>query len=217
MRTEFFSKIQEAIVELDETKLAVLTGEVIEAGIDPLEAIENGYMVGLNKVGDLFQAGDYFIPELIKAGEMVGEAVTKVEKLILQGSITRKGKIVIGTVAGDVHDIGKNLVITWLVSQGFEVVDLGVDCHVDHFIDRALEENADIIGASCLLTMTSPELEKLIERMKERGVRERFIVLVGGAAIDKPWAGEIGADGFANDMKDAAEVALSLLAERKEA
>ena len=217
MGTEFFSKIQEAIVELDETKLAELTGEVIEARIDPLEAIENGYMVGLNKVGDLFQAGDYFIPELIKAGEMVGEAVTKVEKLILQGSITRKGKIVIGTVAGDVHDIGKNLVITWLVSQGFEVVDLGVDCHVDHFIDRALEENADIIGASCLLTMTSPELEKLIERMKERGVRERFIVLVGGAAIDKPWAGEIGADGFANDMKDAAEVALSLLAERKEA
>ena len=121
-----------------------------------------------------------------------------------------------GTVAGDIHDIGKNLVIIWLSTRGIEAVDIGVDCPVDRFIDRALEENADIIGASCLLTMTAPEQKRLIERMKERGIRQRFKVLVGGAAIDKAWAEEIGADGFAGDMKEAADVALSLLAEKKE-
>jgi len=129
--------------------------------------------------------------------------------------MTRKGKIVIGTVAGDIHDIGKNLVITWLSIQGFEVVDIGVDCPADKFIDSAIEEEADIVGASCLLTMTAPEQKKLIERMKERNVRERFKVLVGGAAINNLFAKEMGADGYAADMKEAADVALSLLAERR--
>ena len=101
-------------------------------------------------------------------------------------------------------------------TQGIETVDIGVDCHADKFIDRALEEKADLIGASCLLTMTLPELRKLVERMKERGVRDRFKVIVGGAAINKVWAKEIGADGFGEDMREAAEVALSLLAEIKE-
>jgi methanogenic corrinoid protein MtbC1 len=126
--------------------------------------------------------------------------------------VIRKGKVVIGTVAGDIHDIGKNLVIAWMSTQGLEMVDIGVDCPVDKFIDRAIEEKADIIGASCLLTMTAPEQMKLVERMEERGQRERFKVIVGGAAIDKAWAEEIGADGFAGDMREAAEVALSLLA-----
>jgi methylmalonyl-CoA mutase cobalamin-binding domain/chain len=126
--------------------------------------------------------------------------------------VIHKSKVVIGTVAGDIHDIGKNLVISWMSTQGFEMVDIGVDCPVDKFIDRAIEEEADIIGASCLLTMTAPEQMKLVERMKERGLRESFKVLVGGAAIDKAWAEEIGADGFAGDMREAAEVALSLLA-----
>jgi len=215
MQEEIFSKIQKAVIELDEQGLAKLTEEVIETGIDPVEAIEKAYTVGIQKVGELFGVGDYFLPELVKAAEIVKEAVANMEKLVPQGKVTRKGKIVIGTVAGDIHDIGKNLVITWLSTRGFEAIDIGVDCPVDRFIDRALEENADIIGASCLLTMTAPEQKKLIARMKERGVRERFLVLIGGAAIDGAWAKEIGADGFAEDLKEAAEVSLSLLAERK--
>ena len=215
MQEELFSKIQKAVVELDEESLTKLTEEAIATKVDPVEAIEKAYTVGIQKVGELFGVGDYFLPELVKAAEMVKEAVANMEKLIPSGKVTRKRKIVIGTVAGDIHDIGKNLVITWLSTRGFEAIDIGVDCPVDRFIDRALEENADIIGASCLLTMTAPEQKKLVERMKERGVRERFIVLVGGAAIDGGWAKEIGADGFAEDMREAAEVALSLLAERK--
>jgi methanogenic corrinoid protein MtbC1 len=213
---ELFAKIQKAVVELDEESLHKLTEEAIAAKVDPAEAIDKAYTAGIRKVGELFEKGDYFLPELIRAAEIVKEAVTRVEKLIPEGQVIRKGKIVIGTVAGDIHDIGKNLVIIWISTRGIEAVDIGVDCPVDKFIDRALEENADIIGASCLLTMTAPEQKKLIERMKERGMRERFKVLVGGAAIDGAWAEEIGADGFAGDMKEAADVALSLLAERKE-
>ncbi len=216
MPAELFAKIQKAVVELDEESLRKLTEEAIAAKVDPAEAIDKAYTAGIRKVGDLFEKGDYFLPELIRAAEIVKEAVAKVEKLMPEGKATRKGKIVMGTVAGDIHDIGKNLVIIWISTRGIEAVDIGVDCPVDKFIDRALAENADIIGASCLLTMTAPEQKKLIERMKERGIRERFKVLVGGAAIDGAWAEEIGADGFAGDMKEAADVALSLLAEKEE-
>lgn len=215
MPEELFTKIQKAVIELDEENLTKLTEEAIAAKIDPVEAIEKAYTVGIQRVGELFEVGDYFLPELIRAAEIVKEAVTKIEKLIPQDKVIRKGKILIGTVAGDIHNIGKDLVATWLSTQGFEVVDIGVDCPADKFIDRALEENADIIGASCLLTMTAPELKKLIERMKERGIRKRFKVLVGGAAIDGAWAKEIGADGFAEDMREASDIALSLLEERK--
>ena len=216
MSEELYTKIQKAIVELDEEGLTRLTEEAIAAKVDPVEVIEKAYTVGIQKVGRLFEAGDYFLPELIGAAEIVRQSVAAIEKTIPQDRVIRKGKIIIGTVAGDIHDIGKNLVITWLSTQGLEVVDIGVDCPVDKFIDRAQEENTDIIGASCLLTMTAPELQKLIERMKERGMRDRFKVLVGGAAIDEAWAKEIGADGFAADMKEAADVALSLLNGEKE-
>ena len=216
MPEELFAQIQKAVIELDEESLSKLTEEIIAAKVDPAEAIDKAYTAGIQKVGDLFEKGDYFLPELIRAAAIVKEAVARVEKLIPEGQVMRKGKIVMGTVAGDIHDIGKNLVITWISTRGIEAVDIGVDCPVDRFIDRAIEENADIIGASCLLTMTAPEQKKLIERMKEREIRQRFKVLVGGAAIDGAWAEEIGADGFAGDMKEAADVALSLLAERKE-
>ena len=215
MSDDLYAKIQKSIVELDEEGISQLTEEAISAKTDPLEAIQKAYTVGIQKVGKLFEVGDCFLPELIRAAELVQESVGKIEKLIPQDQIIRKGKMVIGTVAGDIHDIGKNLVITWLSTQGFEMVDIGVDCPVDKFLDRAIEEKADIIGASCLLTMTAPELKKVVDRMNERDVRQDFLIIIGGAAIDAAYAREIGADGFAGDMREAADVALSLLAERK--
>jgi trimethylamine corrinoid protein len=212
MAEELYTKIQKAIVELDKESLDKFTKEAIATKVDLVEVIEKAYTVGIQRVGKLFEDGDYFLPELVNGAEIVKEAVTEIEKLIPRDEVIHKSKMVIGTVAGDIHDIGKNLVISWMSTQGFEMVDIGVDCPVDKFIDRAIEEKAEIIGASCLLTMTAPEQMKLVERMEERGLRERFKVLVGGAAIDKAWAEEIGADGFAGDMREAAEVALSLLA-----
>ena len=211
----FFEKIQKAIVGLDEKNLAKLTEEVLAAGVDPIEIIDKAYTVGIHKVGELFESGGYFLPELVAAAEMVKEGIARVKKLIPQGQAISKGKVVIGTVKGDIHDIGKNLVATMLSTRGFEVIDIGVDCPPDMFIDRALEENADIIGASCLLTMTAMEENKLIECLKERGIRERFKVIVGGAAINREWAKQIGADGFGEDLNEAVTVALSLLEERK--
>ena len=211
MENELFSQIQKAIVELDETKLALLTDEIVKTGVDALEAIEKGYTVGIQKVGKLFEAGEYFLPELVGAAQMVKEALAKVEKLVPKGKVTSKGKVLIGTVAGDIHNIGKDLVIMWLSTRGFEVVDIGVDCPVDRFIDRAIEEKADVIGASCLLTMTAPEQKKLVERRRERGVRDRFKIIIGGAAVDESWSKQIGADGYAGDLGEALEVVSSLL------
>ncbi len=215
MQERLFTKIREAIIDLDEENLAKLTEEVIESKVDPVEAIDKAYTAGIQRVGELFETGEYFLPELIGSAQMVEESIAKLNKLIPKERAISKGKVVIGTVQGDIHDIGKNLVVMWLSTRGLEVTDIGVDCPVDTFIDHALEENADIIGASSLLTMTAPEQKKLIERMKERGVRERFKVLVGGAATNSAWAEEIGADGFAGDLKEVADLVLSLLAQRK--
>ena len=215
MSDDLYLRIQESIVDLNEETFTQLTEEAIVMKVDPVEVIQKAYTVGMQKVGDMFECGDYFLPELVKAAEMVRGAITNLEKTIPQDQVIHKGKVIIGTVEGDIHDIGKNLVAIMLSTRGIEVIDIGVDCHVDTFIERALEEDAEIIGASCLLTMTSPEDKKLIERLKERGLRNRFKVLLGGAAIDGEWAKEIGADGFAEDLKEAVDVTLSLLAERE--
>lgn len=215
MNESLFSNIRAAIVELDEERLIQLTETAIQSRVDPIEAVEKAYTAGIQEVGKLFERGDYFLPELIQAAEMVKQAVGEMEKHMPSGQVASKGKIVLGTVAGDVHDIGKNLVATMLATRGIEVVDIGVDCPVDEFIDRAIAENADLIGASCLLTMTALEQKKLIQRMNERGLRGRFKVIMGGAAIDPAWVKEIGADGFGANLKEAADVALSLLSEKR--
>ena len=147
---------------------------------------------------------------------MVREATGKVKRLIPKDTVVSKGKVVLGTVQGDVHDLGKNLVGTMLSANGFEVLDIGVDCPPDRFIDQALEINAELIGASCLLTMSAPEQKKLMERLKERGVRDRFKVIIGGAAVDNAWADEIGSDGFAADLAEAVQLASLLIGQPRE-
>ncbi len=211
MSNDLYANIQKAIVELDEDALTKLTDEIAKSGSDPVDALQKAYAVGIRKVGSLFESGEYFLPELVSAGAMVKAAAKKLESLITTDKGFNKGKIVLGTVEGDIHDLGKNLVGTMLSAGGFDVVDLGVDCPVDKFIDSAIDEKAQIIGASCLLTMTAPELKKLIQRMKERGVREQFKVIVGGAAVDKSWADVIGADGYGTDLIAAVQVASSLI------
>ncbi len=216
MQDDLFSRIKKAIVELDAQNVAKLTEEVMQTGVDPIEAIQKAYMTGVRKVGDLFEAGEYFLPELVAAGAMVKEATGKIKKLIPKDKVISKGKVVLGTVQGDIHDLGKNLVGTMLSANGFEVIDIGVDCPTDKFIDQALEINAELIGASCLLTMSAPEQNKLVERLKERGLRDRFKVIIGGAAADSEWADEIGSDGYAADLAEAVQLASLLIGKTKE-
>lgn len=215
MEDDLFSRIQKAIIALDEKKLAELTNEVTGTDVDPMQAIQKGYVQGIQKVGEYFETGDYFLPELVVAAAMVKEAVDKVEKLIPKDKVVLRGKIVLGTVLGDIHDIGKNLVGTMLTANGFDVIDIGIDCPVEKFADRAIQEDAQLIGVSCLLTMTAPEQKKLIEHLKERGIRDRFKVIVGGAAADSDWAKEIGSDGYAADLIKAVELASSLISKGK--
>lgn len=211
MSESLFQDIQSAIVNFDEDLLNKLTDQVLEQGIDLVEVIEKAYTVGIKQIGDKFEQGDIFLPELMQAGTMVKDAITRLEENVPKGKMQKKGKFLIGTVEGDIHDIGKDLVATMLSSQGIEVIDIGVDCPASKFVDRALEVDADIIGASCLLTMTAQELEKLMNEINSRGVRDRFKVMVGGAAVNNNLAEKIGADGYGADLKEAVDVALALL------
>jgi len=215
MSQGLFDQIQSAITNFDEGLLARLTDRVIAEGINPVEAIENGFTAGIKRIGDLFESGEIFLPELMQAGRMVKESVTRLEAMVPRGSMKKKGKVLMGTVEGDIHDIGKDLVITMLTSRELEVVDIGVDCPASKFVDRALEEGVDLIGASALLTMTVPELKKIIQELERRGLRDRFGFMVGGAAVTADLAREIGADGYGADLKEAVDVAMALLEAKK--
>jgi trimethylamine corrinoid protein len=212
-KEELLENIRQAVVNLDDEEIERLTNEVISSGLTMVEAVEKGYTAGIRGVGEEFEKGNIFLPELVFAAEMVKDAITSLEEKMPEQKIDKIGTFVMGTVAGDIHDIGKDLVITMLSTRGIDVIDIGVDCPVDNFIDVAIEKDADIIGASALLTMTIPELPKIVERMKERGVRDRFKFIVGGAAVSKEYAENIGADGFGSDLKEAIDVTMSLLAE----
>lgn len=208
---ELFGQIQTAIVELDDAEVMNLTEKVVTSGADMVEAVEKGYTAGIRTIGEKFESGEVFLPELVFGAKMVKEALTELEKLMPGQNVEKLGKFIMGTVAGDIHDIGKDLVVTMLSTRGIEVIDIGVDCPVDKFIDAAIEHKADIIGASCLLTMTLPELKKLAERMQERGVRDDFKFVVGGAAVSQEYADMIGADGYGADLKEAVDISLSFL------
>lgn len=211
-KEELLEKIKEAVINIDDEEVERLTDEVINSGISMVEAVEDGYTAGIRGVGEEFGKGNVFLPELVFAAEMVKESISLLEEKMPGQKADKIGTFVMGTVAGDIHDIGKDLVITMLSTNGIDVVDIGVDCPVDKFIDVAIENDADIIGASALLTMTIPELPKIVERMKERGVRDKFKFIVGGAAVSKEYAEKIGADGFGSDLKEAVDVTMSLLA-----
>ncbi|UMZ74791.1 cobalamin B12-binding domain-containing protein [Natranaerofaba carboxydovora] len=216
MSDKLFNEIYEAIADLDEDKLNELTDQAISDEVEIIEAVEKAYTPGIKTVGEKYESGEFFLPELILAGDIVKAAITKLEDQLSGSSGRKKGKFLIGTVEGDIHDIGKDLVATMISTRDIEVIDIGVDCPPDKFIDAALENEVDIIGASCLLTMTAPELPKLEEKLRERGVRDQFYFVVGGAPIEKDWALEIGADGYAEDLQEAAELAVSILNKIKE-
>jgi len=212
MSDKLFKEIQTAIEELDEDKLDELTEKAIKEGVNIVDAVENSYTPGIKTIGKNYETGEIFLPELILAGDMVKASISKLEeKVSAEEKSKKKGKFMIGTVEGDIHDIGKDLVATMVSTREVEVIDIGVDCPPDKFIDSALENEVDIIGASCLLTMTAPELPKLEEKLRERGVREQFYFIVGGAPIEEKWALEIGADGYAEDLQEAAELVESIL------
>ncbi|MBF0530359.1 MAG: corrinoid protein [Deltaproteobacteria bacterium] len=192
----------QAIIERDSTKGLELTKAALAEGVDPIRLMNEGFIPGIQKVGDLFGRGELFIPELIQAGNVMNAVIEIINQALPEQKGVANGTILIATVKGDVHDIGKSMVVSLLKANGFTVHDLGRDVSTDKIIQKALDFNAQVIGTSSLLTTTMPEQKKLEEALKKAGLRDRFKTIVGGAPVTARWAAKIGADAFAVDAQD---------------
>ncbi len=213
MSEELFKKMATSIIDGDSDQAVALAKESMTTGVDPLDAITKGFVVGVNTVGEAFGRGDAFLPELVMAGEAMKAAVTTLDPEMKKRGTERKmlGKVVIATVEGDIHEIGKSLVATMLGASGFEVYDLGVDMSSDKIIGKALEVNADIIAMSALLTTTRVKQREVIEELEKEGLRNRVKVMVGGAPVTRDWVTTIKADGYSEDAIGAVALAKRLL------
>jgi corrinoid protein of di/trimethylamine methyltransferase len=213
MSEELFKKMAQSIIDGDSDAALALAKESIATNVDPLDAITKGFVIGVNTVGAAFGRGEAFLPELVMAGEAMKSAVSVLDPELKKRGTERKmlGKIVIATVEGDIHEIGKSLVATMLSASGFEVFDLGVDTPSDKIIGKALEINADIIAMSALLTTTMVKQKEVIEELQKEGLRNRVKVMVGGAPVTRDWVNAIGADGFSEDAIGAVAIAKKLM------
>ncbi|MCX8181741.1 MAG: corrinoid protein [Candidatus Methanomethyliaceae archaeon] len=210
---EILKSLADSVISGDEEKAKDFAKKALEAGIDPLTAINEGLMKGMSQVGDDFSKLKIYLPEVMMAAEAMKAALSILEPAALQkgsGAI-KKSKVVIGTITGDIHDIGKNIVAMLLRANGFEVYDLGRDVPVDDLIRKAEDVGADIIAASTLLSTSMPYMEDLINLLKERRLRDKYIVMVGGGPVTREWAASIGADGYGDDGEEAVKVAKELL------
>lgn len=212
-KEELLSRMEKAIVEGDRNIAENLARDAIAKHMDLNEIIEKGYVPGIQEAGRLWEEGEYFLPELITSAESMKAAMSILKPELEKANIKTKskGKIVIGTTEGDIHDIGKNLVVSMLSAYGFEVTDLGNDVKLEKFIIRADEVNADLICLSSLLTTTMLGQKKFIEMLKEKNLKARFKVMVGGAPVNKKWANDIGADGYAENAMSAIQAAENLI------
>lgn len=213
MAAEMFQKMAQSIIDGDTDAAVALANEAITAGIDPLDAITKGFVVGVNQVGDAFSCGDAFLPELVMAGEAMKAAVEALEPEMEKRGSERQmlGKVVLATVEGDIHEIGKSLVGTMLSASGFQVYDLGVDVPSEKIIEKAKEVNADIVAMSALLTTTMVKQREVIELLEKANLRKNVKVMVGGAPVTGDWVKKIEADGYSEDAIGAVNVAKSLL------
>jgi trimethylamine corrinoid protein len=211
-KEELFEKMKKAIVDGVGAQAGELAGEAVRSGLDLLEVIEKGYVPGIQKVGELWEQGEYFLPELISSAEAMKAAMAVLEPELRRSRLQARtgGKLVIGTIEGDIHDIGKNLVASMLQAGGFEVFDLGVDVKLERFIEKAESVGADFICLSALLTTTMINQKRFIALLKERNLRAKYKVLVGGAPASQKWAAEIGADGYAENAVAAVKLAKSM-------
>ncbi len=213
MTNELFAKLADSLVEGDPDATVALTRQALEAGLEPMEIIRAGLMPGMNAVGEKFSCGEYFLPDLIIAADGMKKAMELLEPELRSRhqTLDSPGTVILGTVKGDIHEIGKSLVGTMLSANGFKVIDLGVNVPNEAFIDQIRQTNADLLGLSALLTTTMTVQREIIQELKEAGIRNRVKVMVGGAPVTRAWAEEIGADGYAEDAMGAVQLARKLL------
>ncbi len=201
-----------SVIEGDEDAAIMVANAVIAEGINPVEIISEGFAKGMIKVGDMFENEEYALPEVLLSADAMQSALDLLSPHIPREEVEKKlGTVVIGTVQGDIHDIGKRIVATMLEVYGFEVHDLGRDVPLDNFIEKVIEVNADIVAASALMTTTMVAQKILHEALQEAGIRDKVKLMVGGAAVTQEWADKIGADGYAEEVTGAVKRAKQLV------
>ena len=210
---ELCTQAKEALVDLDEDLAYETLDTAIEDGADLTALLTHGYSAGMQELGDLFAEKEVFLPDLMYASEIMENVSAKIEESMdSEASVsTSKGTIVFATVEGDVHDIGKGICCSLLKAEGFTVYDMGKDVSAEAIVEKAQEVNADLIGLSALLTTTMMVQRDVIEMLKEKGIREQYKVLVGGAPVTPAWAEQIGADGYSGDAAACVKLASSLM------
>lgn len=212
MSEEIHKKLAQAVIDGEAEDAEALAKQALDLGLEPLECINEGLTKGIQYVGELFGEGECFLPELVLSADAMKAALEVLEPAMLGGKQREiVGKVVLGTVQGDLHEIGKNLVSAMLTANGFQVVDLGVDVPISEFIKAINENNATIVGASALLTTTMKEQELLVDALEEAGLRKQVKVMIGGAPVNKEYSDQIGADGYAENAVSAVNLAFRLV------
>jgi len=206
-----FKLIVASLIECDEAKVLKLVQNGLDEGVAAKEILNQGLIAGMDIVGEKMENEDMFIPEVLMAAKVMSAAVGLLKPLLTEEDMSAMGRVIIGTVKGDLHDIGKNLVAMMLESAGFEVYNLGVDISPDKFVSEVNEKSANMVCLSALLTTTMPMMKQTIDAVVESGLRDRVKIMVGGAPVTKNYANEIGADGYAPDAGSAAKLAKALL------
>jgi trimethylamine corrinoid protein len=212
--SEIYDKLREAVVDGDEELVEELVQEVLDNNVDPVAALENGLIKGIEEVGALWKLNEVFLPDVMMAADAMKTGMEMLSSAIAatgQGDSRGKGRIVIGTVKGDIHDIGKNIVSAMLTAFGFKVYDIGVDQPAEAFLAKAREIDADVVGLSALLTTTMHEQQEIIKFFGAEGARDDFKLVIGGGPTTKAWSEEIGADGYAETADEAVDLCKSLI------
>jgi len=216
-KNQILEKLAAVVIDGTEDEAKVLAQAVVANKIDPLEAIEHGLSKGMEIIGGRFECGDAYLPELLMAAASFNAAmaVLKPEIEAQKKQVVKLGKVLIGTVKGDVHSIGKDIVASVLDTSGFEVVDIGVDNPSLNIIQEAEKVQADVIALSSVMTTTMPAQKEVIDTLKEMGIRQKYFVIIGGGPVNQEWADRIGADGYGKSAIDAVALVKGLMAKKK--
>jgi 5-methyltetrahydrofolate--homocysteine methyltransferase len=205
------SRLYDSILNGDDQDAIRITKDALDAAVDPVALVNQWMVPAMDEAGKRFDAQEFYIPEIMLAARAMKAALEPLRPLLAAGGAQSAGRVVIGTVKGDLHDIGKNLVASMLEGAGFEIIDLGIDVASEKFIEAVKSKNPHILALSTLLTVTMPEMKKTIDSLAQAGVRERVKILVGGAPVTRDYADEIGADGYGENARAAVTAARSLM------
>lgn len=209
--SELFKQARTAIIEADQDQVKVVVEKALAEGIAPADLLEQGFVPGIAEIGEKFENEEIFLPELVMSSDAMKVAADLCNEALAGGEIASKGVVVLGTVKGDIHDIGKSIVESFLSASGFTVHDLGRDVSAQAFVDKAIEVNADVIATSALLTTTMKAQADLEKLLVEKALKEKIKTIVGGAPVSQAWADKIGADGYAEDAGGAARLLTELI------